>query len=266
MILEVKNLNKSNISFSIDEGDFLLVFGPDDAGKTNLLYQIMGLRHFRDGEILFEGKSVRTLNREDLKKIRFVPDNVCMENITAREYFSMLAKGYLEYSEEDVQDLCEYFGVDLDCCLTDMTYNENKLTMIIGAMVTMPRLLILDEPLNFMTEASGKKLLEFLKYLSGKGIAVLVTSDISAPVSAYCSHYIYFRESAVAHSGLVRDIYGSKKAVTITKNGQKNTQIYEKAVLSKNLSQIVMLMGDADIEIETLTLEEILDDDITRWM
>lgn len=282
MILEIKNLNQSNISFSMDSGDFLLLFGPDDAGKTELIYQILGLRHFRQGEILFEGISVKKLHADARKVIRFVPDSVCMEEITASDYFAMLAKTYDTYEQEDVLDMCEYFGVDMDVKLTDMTYNENKLAMIIGAMVTAPKLLILDEPMNFLTQESAMKLLGFLKFLSSRGMAILLTASEAKEVKDYCNRYIYFKDDAVAHSGDMKDFYGTQKAITvaggehsliqnmlgapIVQTKQRATYLYDKAMQSRKISEIVGLMGNADIEVENLTLEEMLDKDYTRWM
>jgi len=282
MILEIKNLNQSNISFSVDSGDFFLLFGPDDAGKTELLYQILGLRHFRQGEILFEGISVKKLQTDMRRAIRFVPDSVCMEHITARDYFAMLAKTYEEYEQEDVLDMCEYFGVDMDVKLTDMTYNENKLTMLIGAMVTAPKLLILDEPMNFLTQESTMKLLGFLKFLSSRGMAILITASEAKEVKDYCNRYIYFKDDAVAHSGDMKDFYGTQKAITvvggehsliknmlgtpIVQTKHRATYLYDKAMQSRTISEIVGLMGNADIEVENLTLEEMLDKDYTRWM
>lgn len=282
MILEIKNLNQSNISFSMDSGDFLLLFGPDDAGKTELIYQILGLRHFRQGEILFEGISVKKLHADARKVIRFVPDSVCMEEITASDYFAMLAKTYEEYEQEDVLDMCEYFGVDMDVKLTDMTYNENKLTMLIGAMVTAPKLLILDEPMNFLTQESTMKLLGFLKFLSSRGMAILITASEAKEVKDYCNRYIYFKDDAVAHSGDMKDFYGTQKAITvvggehsliknmlgapIVQTKHRATYLYDKAMQSRTISEIVGLMGNADIEVENLTLEEMLDKNYTRWM
>ena len=266
----------------MDSGDFLLLFGPDDAGKTELIYQILGLRHFRQGEIWFDGKSVKTLGRNDRREIRFVPDSVCMEHITAREYFAMLAKTYDEYEQEDVLDMCEYFGVNIDVKLTDMTYNENKLAMLIGAMVTAPKLLILDEPMNFLTQESAMKLLGFLKFLSSRGMAILISAAEAKEVKDYCNRYIYFKDDAVAHSGDMKDIYGSQKAITVVGGEQslirnllgapifqmrhRATYLYDKAMQSRTVPEIVGLMGNADVEVENLTLEEILDKDYTRWM
>ena len=279
-MLEIKNLNKTyssgfslnNISFRVEKGDFLLLFGEDNAGKTALLYQILGLHHFRDGEILFD----------EQKNIRFVPDSICMEAVTAREYFATLSKLYPEYQEEDVVDMCEYFGIDSDMMLTDMTYNENKLVMIIGAMVTMPKLLILDEPLNFLTAESGKKLLGFLKFLSSRGVAILLTSEESKEIWGYCNRYIRIQEGTIVSQGNIADYLGVQRAVTINvaeasraqsllgnpvaKTNQNVTFLYDKKKQTKSLADILNLLKVSDIEIENLTLEEMLDKDYARWM
>lgn len=279
-MLEIINLNKTyssgfslnNISFRVEKGDFLLLFGEDNAGKTALLYQILGLHHFRDGEILFD----------EQKNIRFVPDSICMESVTAREYFATLSKLYPEYQEEDVVDMCEYFGIDSDMMLTDMTYNENKLVMIIGAMVTMPKLLILDEPLNFLTAESGKKLLGFLKFLSSRGVAILLTSEESKEIWGYCNRYIRIQEGTIVSQGNIADYLGVQRAVTINvaeasraqsllgnpvaKTNQNVTFLYDKKKQTKSLADILNLLKVSDIEIENLTLEEMLDKDYARWM
>lgn len=266
----------------MDEGDFMICFGPDDAGKTALIYQLMGLHHFYDGEILYQGKDVCRLTRNVKKQIRFVPDSVCMENITARKYFRTLAKTYPDYQEEDVVDMCEYFGVDMDCRLPEMTYNENKLAMIIGAMVTNPKLLILDEPFNFMTLESSKKLLEFLKYLSSRSVSILITCTESKMVWEYCNKYIYMRDGSVVDAGSIADYLDVQKAITlparetalaqsllgnpVAKRNGRMTFIYNKNRQTRSLMEILRLINASDVEIESLTLEEMINKDYTRWM
>ena len=304
----------NDISMHINTGDFVVMFGEDDAGKTVLLYHVVGLHHTSmitqvskaisksvkgsedsddeedegvendkvDSQILFEGKPIEKLTHEEQKLIRYVPDHVCMENITAKAYFKMLSRNYKHYEEEDVKDLCEYFEVDWNQKLTNMTYNENKLAMIIGAMVTMPKLLILDEPMNFLTQESGVKLLEFLKFLTHKGIAILITCSEAKEVKDYCNRYIYMKEGSIVSDGIMKDIYGAQKAVSIRGGdsqviqrllgapiGQANdrvTYLYDRTKQSRSLTEIMTLMGNVDVEIENLTLEENLDKDYTRWM
>jgi len=301
----------TDISLHINTGDFVVMFGEDDAGKTALLYHILGLHHTSlitqvanavsnltksspdseddevesgesDGRILFEGKPIQSLAQEEQKRIRYVPDTVCMEELTAKAYFKMLSRNYKHYDEEDIQDMCEYFDIDINTKLTEMTYNDNKLTMIIGAMVTMPKLLILDEPMNFLTQDSTIKLLSFLQFLSSKGIAVLLTCTESQEARGYGDKYVYLRDGAVMDSGAMQDVYGVQKAVSVS-GGRAQvlrkilgapiaevegrlTYLYDKRKQDYKLTELVGILGDADVEVENLTLEEMLDEDYTRWM
>jgi len=289
-MLEIKNLSKTyssgfelnNISLEINKGDFLVMFGPDDAGKTAILYQILGLHQFSRGFILYKEKDIRQLTKEERLKIRFVPDSVCMEEITAREYFAMLSKEYEEYDEEDVLDLCELFEIELDTRLTDMTYNENKLTMIVGALVSVPELLILDEPMNFLTKESSVLLLRILQFLNRRGITILMTCTQVSEVQDYATQYIYLKDGTVSYHGLVKDIYGTQKAVSlsgkdavsgqrvfgapIAKSNGRLTYLYDKKRQRRRLTELIGILPNVDVEVENLTLEEILDKDYTRWM
>lgn len=289
-MLEIRKLNKkyssgfaiTDISLHINKGDFVLLLGEDDAGKTSLIYQVMGLHHFYKGQILFEGKPIQKLSSKVKRQIRFVPDSICMEYVTARSYFATLKKVYPNYEEEDVVDMCDYFGVNIDELLTEMTYNENKLVTIIGAIVTMPKLLILDEPLNFLTHESGRKLLTFLKYLSYRGVSILITADESKEIFPYCNRYVYMREGSLISEGTASDYFGVYKAITVNNTeaakvqemlgdpiGNRNNKItflYNKKKQTKSLMDILELLKVSDIEIENLTLEEILEQNYTRWM
>lgn len=273
-MLEIKHLSKTyssgfelnNISLHIKQGDFLVMFGADDAGKTAILYQIMGLHQFRRGEILFNGKDIHQLTQEERKKIRFVPDTVCMEDVIAREYFAMIAKKYPKFDEETVQELCDLFEVDLDTRLTDMTYNENKLVTIVGAIASMPELLILDEPMNFLTQKSASRLLKILAFLNQKGMSILMTVTESSEARDYPSHFIYLKDGAVAHQGIWKDLYGSQKMLLISDGEERKTYIFNKKKQTRRLSDLLGRLGNADIVVENLTLEEILDKDYTRWM
>ena len=290
IMLDVRRLHKKykngfelkDISFHLNPGDFAVLFGADDSGKTALLYHIMGLHHFRKGEILIDGRSLLRLTDEERKTVRFVPDSVCVEPITLKEYFATLALMYAEYDEEDAVDLCEYFGVDMTAKLTEMSENENKLAMIIGAMVTAPKLLILDEPMNFLTAQSGVKLLGFLKFLASRGMTILITSERAEEVQDYCSHYLFLQNGVIAHHGLVKEVFRSQKAVTIkggnasmvqsllgtpvAKSGAYVTYLYDQSTQSRSLAEVLGLIAPEDFRVEDLSLEEVLNKDYARWI
>lgn len=289
-MLEIKNLTKKynngfllhDISFRLEPGDFTVLFGEDDSGKTMCIYNIIYLHHFYKGEILFQGRPLQRLSEKERREMIFVPDSVCMENMILEAYLKVCLKRDKQYKWEDIIRMCEYFGVALNVSLTDMTYNENKLATIIGAVAAQPKLLILDEPANMLTQESNTKLVKFLQYLSNMGMTILITTSDSREVKDYCNKYIYMKNGAIAHSGDMKELYGSQKAVTvtggdrtvcrellgtpITRGDNRETYLFKKLESSKALSEILAVIGDWEIEIENLTLEEILDKNYTRWM
>ena len=289
-MLDVRGLSKKyrdgfafkEISFHIYPGDFAVLFGADDEGKTTLLYHILGMQHLKEGEILFHGRSLLRLTEAERKRLRFVPDSICQEAITVKQYLHTLAEIFENYDEKAAIDLCEYFDVNMNDKLSKMPYMKNKLAMIIGAMVTVPELLILDEPMNFLDEASGTKLLDYLKALASKGVAILITCESAAEVKDYCSHYLYLQNGQITHSGLMKDAYGSKKAITlkggnaslarclmgepIAKRGEYTTYLFCDKEQNQTLAEILGRIEPEDFQVENLSIEEILNEDYTRWM
>lgn len=289
-MLDIRKLSKKykngfalkDISLHLNPGDFTLLFGPDDAGKTTLIYHVLGMHHFRAGEILFQGRSLLRLTEAERKELRFVPDSVCTEPITVKAYFETVALMFPEYDAEDAEDLCQYFGLDMDARLTEMTYSENKLAMIVGAMVTSPKLLILDEPMNFLDAKSTAKLFGFLKFLASRGMAILVTSDSAAEIQDYCSHYLYMQDGKITHRGLMKDVLHFQKAVTIqggsesmaqrllgtpiAKSEKRVTYLFDKKKQERPLAEVLGMVSPEDFQVEDLVLEEVLNQDYTRWI
>ena len=289
-MLDIRNLNKKykngfelkDISLHLNAGDFAVLFGADDAGKTSLIYHVLGLHKFRKGEILFDGRSLLRLTDEERRGLRFVPDSLCTEPITLREYFATIDLLYVDYDAEDASDLCEYFNLSMDKKLSEMSESENKLAVIIGALVTAPKLLILDEPMNFLTTESAVKLLGFLKFLSSRGMAILITSERASDVQDYCSHYLYLQNGEITHRGLLSEMFSSQKAVSIkggsanmaqsllgtaiARAGDYTTYLWDAKVQKRSLTEVLGLIAPIDIRVEDLSLEEMLNKDYTRWI
>lgn len=289
-MLDIRGLSKKykngfqlqNISLHLNRGNFAVLFGADDSGKTTLIYHILGLHKFRKGEILFDGRSLLRLTDEERKGLRFVPDSLCMEPITLKEYYATLAMIYEDYDEEDAKDLSEYFGLDMDAKLSTMPSNENKLATIVGAIVTSPKLLILDEPMNFLPAEDTVKLLAFLKFLASRGMTILITCESAADVQDYCTHFLYMQDGRITHNGILKEIFSCQKAVSlkggsesiaqrllgtsIAKAGEYTTYLWDVRTQNRSLLDVLGMIAPVDIRVEDLSLEEVLNKDYTRWI
>lgn len=289
-MLEIIDLEKdygggfslSNICMEIENGEWAVLFGEDDAGKTALLYNILQLHHFKTGQILYQDKPVQKLDVKTKRTMRFVPDDIYLEAISAEEYFEGLLNANKIRSRKEMETLCESFSIDMKEKFPDMTYEGNKLATIVGALITKPEFLILDEPFNFLTEKGKQKLLEVLKEKNKKGLTILLTNECYSDVQGYCNKFFYMKNGSITASGTIHSLLGNAKAVTVMdgdkeilrqKLGEpiaekigKTSYLYINKEDSMLLADILTQAGVTDFEVENLTLEEILDDDYSRWL
>ena len=82
-MIEIKNVVKTyngkpalkDITFNVEDGEIFAFIGHNGAGKTTLIKSIVGIHDFDSGEILINGKSIKTDTIECKKEMAYVPDN-----------------------------------------------------------------------------------------------------------------------------------------------------------------------------------------------
>ncbi len=277
-----------DVSIKIEKGSFFTLFGLDDAGKTTLLNLLCGFCRPDEGyvEVCGQDPSSGVINGRGL---RFVPDDIIWEDfLTGRAYLDFCRQNSTYYKVELEQELCRIFQLPLDRKLTTLTYEENKMLQIAGAVSAMPEMLVLDEPKNFLGRNTYRKLLDCLEWLCKKGMTILLAAEAYADVRSYCTHYAYLKEGKIVAAAKVPIPDYRKKMVIVDKREDLAEQETKKrAILSdamekciairrdrmyylytgdcRQLCDVIMQSGCKDLIIEELTLEEELDQDYTRW-
>jgi zinc transport system ATP-binding protein len=136
-----------DVSFALDEGQIAILIGPNGSGKSTLLRAILGLVPFR-GEIRVFGMPAAEARRQ----IGYVPQRLAFDlslPLTVREAIRMpLAGARGPDVEETLQHFVVVLGIAdlLDKGLGTLSGGQLKRALIARAMVTRPRLLLLDEP------------------------------------------------------------------------------------------------------------------------
>ena len=115
-ILEVKNLKKiyttrfggnkvqalSNVTFSVDEGEYVAIMGESGSGKTTLLNILAALDKASDGEVLLDGKNIMTLKDKELSAFRRDNLGFVFQDFNLMDTFSLKDNIFLPHHERQI--------------------------------------------------------------------------------------------------------------------------------------------------------------------
>lgn len=217
-----------NVNFHIDKGDFFILFGPDNSGKTELINTILGISKRYAGTVTYQGCHTKKLSFRQRKEIRYVPDEILMlHGVKVKTYLSGIARQYHIGDKEKIKNLLEYFDIDANEYLTEMTYEGNKLVSIISALITSPELLILDEPFNFLLEEASEKLLTYLKEKNNEGMTILLIAEHFEDAEENANRYFYIKEGTPIEEGnIAPDWMPPKKIVLHNPDYEKMEKVF----------------------------------------
>ena len=186
-IVEIKNLTVEypgvkaidNVSFSVEQNDFLGIIGPNGAGKSTLFSCMLGLNNQYNGSISFFGKNIRE-SKKYLKDIGYVPQKPIFEKnfpATVREVVRM---GLRKKSDENRVDkvLQDVWIHELSHKrIGELSGGQQQRVFIAKALVGEPKILILDEPVTGIDTQSTELFYGILRELNKKQNLTIIWSS-----------------------------------------------------------------------------------------
>ena len=147
----------SDLTLSVQPGEFLVLCGPSGCGKSTLLRQlktVLAPHGRRNGEILFEGRNLDDLDqREQAETIGFVqqsPENqIATDKVWHELAFGLESLGYdTPTIRRRVAEMASFFGIQTWFYkpVTELSGGQKQLLNLASVMVLQPKVLILDEP------------------------------------------------------------------------------------------------------------------------
>lgn len=178
-----------NINFEIQDGEFFVIVGVSGSGKTTLLKMMNRLIELSDGDIEFDGKLLKDWN---LRELRFNMGYVLQEgalfpNLTVEENIGLLPemkKWKSEDTKAETRRLLEKVGLLPEDYLKryphELSGGEKQRVGILRALITQPKVLLMDEPFSALDPLMRKDLQELTKTLHEElGITIVfVTHDM----------------------------------------------------------------------------------------
>ncbi len=201
------------MSFEIGAGEFVTLLGRNGMGKTTTVRTIMGILPIRAGEILFEAQSIHNLPSYRIAKvgIGLVPEGrQIFPNLTVRENLIATAApppaGQEGWTIERVIELFPSLGARLTSMGNQLSGGEQQMLAIGRALMTNPRLLVLDEATEGLAPLVRKEIWQCLENLKAAAQAVLVIDkNVDALTRIADRHYIV-EKGAVVWAGSSDDL------------------------------------------------------------
>lgn len=173
-----------DISFGVNEGDFLGIIGPNGAGKTTLFFCMLGLIDGYTGEIKIFGEDIRR-NKKILKQIGYIPQRKSIDRrfpLTIKELVSLSItnKSYVDNVDKVIRYVDLYDNRNK--IIGQLSGGQQQRVLIAKALVNNPKMLMLDEPTNELDQTSQDNFYLLLKQLNDEEkITIIWTShDLDA--------------------------------------------------------------------------------------
>jgi ABC-2 type transport system ATP-binding protein len=192
------------INFDVAEGQIHGLVGPNGAGKTTLLGLLLGLAAPDGGRLEILGTSVgRALSTPD-GVTGFVDGPGLYPSLTARQNLAALAAlRPLDARAAGIDDVLEQVGlIDLaNDRVRGFSLGMRQRLGLAAALLTNPRLLVLDEPSNGLDPAGTKDVHRVLNQLAGEGATVVLSSHRMDDVEALCTEVTLMASGRVVFTG-----------------------------------------------------------------
>lgn len=192
-LLKVENLTTayrgliaiSNISISVSEGEIVTVAGANGAGKSTLLKTISGMEHARSGTATFAGKAIQDMPGDKITALglAYVPENKRLfPRLTVSD--NLRLGSYLFRGHEDreaplstVFSLFPRLKERLEQRAGTLSGGEQQMLAISRALMTRPRLLMLDEPSQGIMPKLVDEIFEAIKMIRSTGVTILLVEQ-----------------------------------------------------------------------------------------
>lgn len=211
-ILEFKNVTKSfgkikalsDVSFKVDEGEFVFVVGPSGAGKTTLLRLLLGEIKPTSGEIVFAGKNIANIKNSEIPEHRqkigivfqdfkLLPERTVRENIEVA-----LAVKEIDEDKWDkiVDEVLTMVGLSARSELfpAQLSGGEIQRVALARALVVEPKLIFADEPTGNLDWDTGEEIMKLFSKINKEGKTIIVSSHNKDIIERMAKRVIKLKE------------------------------------------------------------------------
>ena len=222
-MLEVKGLQKTyvsrfggnrvealrNVSFTVEEGEYVAIMGESGSGKTTLLNLLAALDRPTGGSVLLDGKDLSTLREQDIAAFRRDHLGFVFQEFNLLDTFSIEDNIYLplvlagkSHTEmrKRIAPLAQQLGIDylLKKYPYEVSGGQKQRAAVARALITEPRILLADEPTGALDSRSTDELLRLFHLINTYGQTILMVTH-SVKAASHAGRVLFIKDGEVFH-------------------------------------------------------------------
>jgi len=223
MLLEVKNVKKtyttrfgghqvqalSNVSFAIEEGEYVAIMGESGAGKTTLLNILASLDKPTSGEVLLEGKDITKIKDGQISRFRRENLGFVFQDFNLLDTFSLqdniflplvLANTPYKKMIEALDPIAKQLGIQdlLKKYPYEVSGGQKQRAAVARALITNPKVILADEPTGALDSKAAKRLLDFFTQINQAGQTILMVTH-STQAASHANRVLFIKDGEVFH-------------------------------------------------------------------
>ena len=217
-LLEVRNIKKiystrfggnkvqalSNVTFSVEKGEFVAIMGESGSGKTTLLNILASLDRPTSGEVLLEGKNIVHLTEKEISAFRRENLGFVFQDFNLLDTFSLRDNIYLPLvlAGEDYREMEQKIRPIAKALLDKYPYEvsggQKQRAAVARALITDPKLILADEPTGALDSKAASALLSMFGEINAEGQTILMVTH-SAQAASHASRVLFIKDGEVFH-------------------------------------------------------------------
>lgn len=214
-MIEIKNLDFSykktpvfnNINLSFPQGAIYGLLGENGVGKTTLLKIICGLQRPVNGSSTVDGMISHDRLPEMLQRIVFLPDEVQLpDNATPHKYVDELSPFYPTFSQGTFLHLMQELEVEPDRKFKEMSFGQQKKSLIAASLALGTDYVLLDEPTNGLDIPSKAQFRSILSKIADEGKTIIISTHQVKDVENLIDPIVILSHNAVLLDASVQKI------------------------------------------------------------
>jgi len=222
-LLEAKNIRKiyktrfggaavealKNVSFSVEQGEYVAIMGESGSGKTTLLNILAALDKATEGRVILDGTDIGTIKEKKIAGFRRDNLGYVFQDFNLLDTFSIEDNIYLplvlagkkpDEMKESLDRILEPLGIEklLKKYPYEVSGGQKQRAAVARALITNPRIILADEPTGALDSRSSDELLGLFKRVNQMGQTILMVTH-SVKAASHASRVLFIKDGTVFH-------------------------------------------------------------------